>query len=282
MTELLQNYTHAFRPISLDELNTRAALLDRKEHKYILSPEQLRQVTAALSDRFDVLTIDSQTVFNYQSVYMDTDDLVSYTYDNQGSKKRRFKARTRYYVESGLCYFEIKLKDKYGGTVKKRMRYATEHYGTVTEEAMALLKCAYTELYDKPFEYELRGRMEVKYSRMTLVAREGGERMTIDFNLSFSDGYNATAARQFIIVETKSSSGNGIADRLFRNLGIRPRSCSKFSLGMNLLSFKVRYNKYKPLLKLYNTLPFVDPNMQAYALPSVTNTHVPIGQTPEP
>ncbi|MBC7943139.1 polyphosphate polymerase domain-containing protein [Candidatus Saccharibacteria bacterium] len=255
MNHLLKQLTRSFQPISLDDLNTRASLLERQENKYILSVEQLQEMLGFLSNKFDILTIGDQTAHNYRSVYFDTKEMVGYRYDIQGSIKRRFKARTRYYVESGLCYFEVKLKDKRGGTVKKRLRYDAKDYGTITPLAKRFLEDAYIALYGVPFEHQLTARLEGSYSRITLVAKAGGERMTIDFNLSFTNGTNTTLTRPLIIVETKSSNGNGIADMAFRRRNIRPQGCSKFCLGVNLLGFKVRYNKFKPLLEMYHRLP---------------------------
>lgn len=255
MTELLTHYIKNFAPISLEDMNTHSALLERQENKYVLTVDQFQELISEFSDKFDRLTIDGQAVFNYRSVYFDTDSLIGYTYHNQGRNKRRFKIRTRYYIESGLCFFEIKVKDKRGGTIKKRMKYNAADYGTINDEAMKFMHDTYEQVYAEPFQHKISAMMEVNYSRMTLVAKRGGERMTIDFNLWFTEGKYRTHVRPFVIIETKSPTGKGIADSIFRQHNIRSRSCSKYCLGANLLRFNVKHNRFKPLLKLYENSP---------------------------
>ncbi len=70
-----------------------------------------------------VLQIDGQRVFDYESVYFDTDDFTLFRHHLQG-RRRRYKVRTRTYLASGLCMFEVKLKGARGQTVKERIGHA--------------------------------------------------------------------------------------------------------------------------------------------------------------
>jgi hypothetical protein len=260
MTGLFEPYTKAFDTISLEDLNKYAALLDREENKYLVATDQFIKLMSDLKQAFYVLEIEKQTVFSYKSMYFDSTDLIGYTYHNQGRTKRRFKIRTREYIDSGLCFFEVKLKNKRGGTIKKRIPYTTDNYGAITNEALRFLRDTYESTYGQLFSYDISPQVEVSYSRITLVAKNSPERVTIDFNLSFSGHDKTTPVRPLIIVETKSSTGRGIADTIFRKHGIKSRSCSKYCLGANLLDHNVKYNNFKPLLKLYNNLPVYDPS----------------------
>lgn len=252
-------------PISLDELNAKAAMLDREENKYLLTSEEFISLTDDLAVEFDILSIKGETVFNYRSSYFDTDDLLGYSYHHQGRTKHRFKIRTRHYVESGLCFFEVKLKNKRGGTIKKRIPYDIKDYGTITPEARTFLEKTYADIYGADFSYDLSSQMEVNYRRITLVAKAGGERMTLDFNLNFENDEYVTPVRSMIIAETKSGNGRGIADAIFKKHGIKSRSCSKYCLGANLLQYNVKYNRFKPLLKLYGTLPIYADKLPTHA-----------------
>lgn len=259
MTGLFEPYTQAFETISLEDLNKYAALLDREENKYLIEADQFIKLMDDLQKAFYVLQIKKQTVFSYKSMYFDSDDLIGYTYHNQGRTKRRFKVRTREYIDSGLCFFEVKLKNKRGGTIKKRIPYTTDNYGAMTKEALRFLKETYKSVYGQLFPHEISPQVEVSYSRITLVAKDTAERVTIDFNLTFSgQDKTTTAVRPLIIVETKSPTGRGVADTIFRQHGIKSRSCSKYCLGANLLDHDVKYNRFKPLLKLYNNLPIYE------------------------
>jgi hypothetical protein len=258
MTELFEPYVNRFQPISLEAMNQSAALLERQEHKYVIDTERFFSLIDELAEDFYILQIGDGRVFSYRSMYFDSDRLDGYRYHHQGKLKGRFKIRTRQYVESGLCFFEVKLKDKRGGTIKKRIPYETSNYDRLTKPAQEFIQKWHRQIYGKPFPLRLSSQIEVNYQRITLAAKQGGERMTIDFNLSFANGQRTTPVRQMLIVETKSSNGRGLADDLMRRHGIKPRSCSKYCLGANLLEFGVKYNRFKPLLKMYDALPLYD------------------------
>ncbi len=255
MKHLFHAHINKFTPISLQELNTHAALLDREENKYILTPERLSELVPELVDNFRILQINDNAIFGYKSLYFDSDEFIGYRYHNQDRVKRRFKIRTRHYVDSKSCFFEIKLKTKRGGTIKRRLPYAVEDYGNLTEEARQFLQTTYQQVYGLPFTHDLIPRLEANCDRITLVSKQSSERMTIDFNLSFAREEKSLPVKCFVIIETKSPRGRGIADSIFKQHGIRSRNCSKYCLGINLLFNKIKYNRFKPLLKLYGKLP---------------------------
>ena len=255
MKDLFDAYTQKFDTISLQDLNMQAALHDREEHKYLLTPERFFELVPELAENFRILKIGDQKIFGYRTLYFDSDDLIGYTYHHQGRVKRRFKIRTRLYVNRDLCFFEVKLKSKRGGTIKKRIPYAIEDYGTLTDEAKEFLQTTYEQVYGLPFPYNLVPKVEVSCSRITLVSKENSERVTIDFNLSFAKEETISSEKRFVIVETKSLRGRGVGDSIFKKNGIRSKNCSKYCLGVNLLFNNVKYNRFKPLLKLYRSLP---------------------------
>ena len=258
MNHLFDALAQKFDTISLQDLNEQAALLDREENKYVLTLERFFELGPELIDNFHILKIGDDRVFEYRTLYFDTDDLIGYTYHHQNRIKRRFKIRTRHYVNSGLCFFEVKLKSKRGGTIKKRIDYAIENFNTVTDEARHFLNTTYQQVYGLPFTQIITPKLEVNCSRITLVHNESSERLTIDFNLRFALNENTSPPKSLVIMETKSLSGRGVSDTIFKLHGIRSRSCSKYCLGVNLLHTEVKYNRFKPLLKLYKDLPFYD------------------------
>ena len=101
--------TQLVRPTGLDEVSARVELLTRVDRKYFVPVETFREFTALLEDEFAVLDIDGRRMFGYESVYFDTPDLATYRAHLQG-RRRRFKLRTRTYVDSGACMLEVKLK----------------------------------------------------------------------------------------------------------------------------------------------------------------------------
>jgi hypothetical protein len=91
----------------------------------------------------------------------------------------------------------------------------------------------------------------MEYRRITLVAKEGGERMTIDTSLRFDANGVVRAVRpDMFIIETKSARGNGIADKILRGLHLHPtKSCSKYCIGMASTGAVARQNRFLPALR---------------------------------
>src|SRR5699024_8007791 len=104
-------------PISLDDVVEHAALQTRVDKKFLLTPEQFHQFTQLLGQAFKVMEIGGLRSFQYRSTYFDTPDFEQFTAHRQG-RRRRYKVRSRTYVESELCMFEIKTKGLRGATVK--------------------------------------------------------------------------------------------------------------------------------------------------------------------
>jgi hypothetical protein len=107
---------------SLAEVLERSALQARIDRKYLVPIERLAELAARLPATWAVLEIDGLRGFAYESVYFDTPDLLTYRQHLQG-RRRRYKVRTRTYLDSGDCMFEVKLKGRRDETVKARLPY---------------------------------------------------------------------------------------------------------------------------------------------------------------
>lgn len=238
-----------FSPVSLAELNRRAPLLDRQEHKYVVPADTWWAVADGLVDDFDILTINGEVAFTYETTYYDTDDLLTYRQHVQ-SHRRRFKVRSRHYVDSGECFFEIKLKGAQGRTVKQRLPSTPSMHGRIDSAATDFVRERLETAYGEPLESQLVPALTMGYRRMTLVGRGEEERVTIDSALTFAtpDGATASAPTDRVIVEVKSPTGVGVADRAFREAGVRSMACSKYCVGLNLVGDDARYNRFKRVL----------------------------------
>ena len=232
-----------FAPISLDELNARAALLTRVDAKYIVDAPTFARLEEALADDYLALEIDGLRRFTYETVYFDSAALDAYHAHLQG-RRRRYKCRTRRYVESGRQVFEVKLKGLRGATVKHQLEIAD--HGVMTDAARDFAEEVLRDAYALELAPQ-RPVLSMSYRRMTLAARDTAERLTCDTDLRFPGG---ALAPGHVIVESKSERGRGRADRVLRKLGAHPVSCSKYCAGIGLTR-DVRANPFASLLRRY-------------------------------
>jgi hypothetical protein len=236
---------HGFDPISLDELNARAALLTRVDRKYIVDRWTLDAFAELIARDFLILEIETRRVFTYETVYFDSAELEAYHAHVQG-RRRRYKVRSRRYVDSDRHVFEVKLKGLRGATVKHQLAIAPGDYGALTEDAERFADEVLTDAYGRGLPDRLQPALAMTYRRITLAARDDAERVTCDFGLTFG---SAALAPGRVIVETKSERGRGAADRALRRLGARPINCSKYCAGIGLTREGVRVNPWLGVLR---------------------------------
>jgi hypothetical protein len=248
-TDAVEAAASTFAPITLVDLNLAAALQRRIDHKYIVHASRFAEIARALEPTHRVLEIEGRRTFRYWTMYFDSESLSSYRGHIQ-RRRRRFKCRCRHYVDSGRFTFEVKLKGHRGTTVKKQMGYAAEDARAVTAEARAFVGETLREAYGYDLDEPLLPVLSTEYSRTTLASREDGERVTCDFDLRFSTpaGDRFQIRPEFLIVESKSLHGAGVADRVLRAEGSRPTPMSKYVLGITLTE-SGRGNDFRRLLK---------------------------------
>lgn len=240
----------SFNSISLDKLNEKAPLLHRNDNKYVLNSEQLIQLLEHCKNRFDVLEINQKICFTYQNQYFDTDDLLTFKHHNQG-KRKRIKVRRRYYMDSQLAFFEVKLKGFRDKTHKYRLPIHSELLDKeLTTDEKLFLEEKYFSHYAHHWEYELTSSLNVTYQRIALVGKQSKERITIDNKISFSCSTDKkTLPQEYWIVEVKSELGKSQIDRWLLSKGIRPsKKCAKYCIGVSLLSYR-HNNRFRPIAK---------------------------------
>ncbi|WP_292705309.1 VTC domain-containing protein, partial [Microbacterium sp. SCN 71-17] len=113
-------------PVSLEELTEDAALLTRVDRKYLVPLASAAELLEELGRRPHaprVLEMDARREMAYRSVYFDTPDLLSFRLAAHG-RRRRFKLRTRSYLDTGSTFLEMKTRGARGSTQKDRDAYA--------------------------------------------------------------------------------------------------------------------------------------------------------------
>lgn len=246
-----------FAPIGLDDLVAESALLTRTDRKYVLRLAEAESLVGALDPRTQVLTIARRRSFRYSSVYFDTPDLLSFRTAAHG-RRRRFKVRTRSYLDGGGTFLEVKVQGVRGVTVKERVahrlpdRLGSAGRGYVQEGLEPLGLPASTARALTPV-------LRTDYRRTTLTPPGGGLRITLDTDLVWTTAPWSTAqgrrltAPDLVVVETKSATGAGEVDRLLWRRGHRPDAISKYATGMAALHPDLPGNRWARVLNRHLT-----------------------------
>jgi hypothetical protein len=239
-----------FDAISLAGLNAKAEMLTRLDNKYVVSLDTLDRLAPALGAHFEILEIDGKRCFSYRTQYFDTPEMSSFRHHVQG-RRHRSKVRTRHYLDADICFVEVKLKSLRKVTVKKRLPHDPGALDRLTEHALQFVEDAHLTRYGRGALAPYAPVMQMQYDRMTLVARSGGERLTIDRGLRFwNDSASEAVSPDMVVIETKSAFGRGIADTVLRGEGYHPiGSCSKYGVGLAALGMVPRFNKFLPAFR---------------------------------
>ncbi|WP_329016050.1 polyphosphate polymerase domain-containing protein [Micromonospora rifamycinica] len=234
-------------PIGLAELTERAGLQTRFDRKYLLPLTEVPHLIAGLGRGDQVLEIDGRRTFRYESIYFDTADLVSFRLTAR-RRRRRFKIRTRTYLDSGLCWLEVKTEGTRGGTVKERLAYRPDDSGTLTP-GRSFVDGVLAPLRTGP-ELAFAPTLTTRYLRSTLYLPATGSRATIDVALHWEDpGGRRLELPQLAIVETKTGSTASHVDRLLWRRGHRPVAISKYATGLAALDPELPAARWRRILR---------------------------------
>ena len=224
----------SFSPITLSQLNAQASFLDRIDTKYLMTEDDFEKVLSDLEEDFFVLEINEKSIFEYESIYMDTENYSFYN-QHQNKEKSRTKVRTRLYVDSQIAFFEYKQKQN-GLTRKFRYQFNPELHGKMWVEATKFFEGVFQSMYGKMPE-KIIPSIITKYSRLTFCSKNNDERVTVDFNVRVLDARNPKSEeipfKNLVIIESKSAGRKGKSHKVMKHHHIQEAaSCSKYSLGL--------------------------------------------------
>ena len=241
-------FLNAMNTVSLAELDS-VALLNRFDSKYVLNKQQLQSIASVIQQNYGVLQIEDNKIFTYENNYFDTDDLQFY-YDHHNGYSNRMKVRGRKYIETNISFFEIKRKENIDRTAKTREK-VDQLISIIDENKKETIQ----RLSRKPIA-DLSLMLNNKFNRITFVNNDQTERMTLDFNLQFSDKSGEKNFLDFYVLEIKQSKSNGrsIVTETLKKNNIREQGFSKYVFGVIALKKNVRLNNFLPLIKKINKL----------------------------
>ncbi len=228
----------ALGTIGLARLADLPDLQTRMDRKYVVPDDvvaRLGEVHAGSA----VLAVGGTTALRYASVYFDTPDLACYRAAATG-RRRRYKVRTRAYLDTGVCLLEAKTAGARGETVKLRAAHPFDARGGLDDAAREVLAG-----WLGPDLPELVPTLTTTYRRTTLVDLRTGQRVTIDTSVvaTTPDGRSALVCPG-TLVETKSVGRPSATDRWLWAQGCRPMRISKFAVGLAALAPDLPANRW--------------------------------------
>lgn len=248
----------AFATVDLEELNVEAELQTRVDRKYMLPIEALPAVLEQLPGEARVLEVAGNRAMAYQSVYFDTPELTSFLLAAR-ARRRRFKIRTRSYVDSAASFLEVKTRGGRALTVKDRIPVDTVATAALSGEARAYADHVLADSgIDGLGAVLLEPTLTTAYRRATVLLPAAGgrppSRATIDVDLRWTDrGRDGQFGRSLTtpasaIVETKSGARAGAVDRALWAAGHRPTRVSKYATGLAALRPGLPANRWTRVL----------------------------------
>ena len=238
----------------LDDLN-KAKLMRRVDTKFLLPIDRLADVLQLMSGHYSVLDFDGVRTSQYRTIYYDT-PCREFFHDHHRGRMNRYKVRHRLYEDTDTAFLEVKLKGNKGYTNKKRINVQT----TASDDL--LQHQAFLQKLNVPYIEQLIPLQQGSYKRIALANELEGERLTLDFDLSFSR-YGEEDTEQnlgaLFIAELKQPRlhRNTPFVQLMRSWNIRSGNFSKYCIGSCLLDQdNLKHNRFKPIihkLKQFNS-----------------------------
>lgn len=228
-------------PITLDEMSG-IRLMNRTDTKFLANKALLLEVLKLAKDDYYVQEIQQKRIARYRTTYWDSENYQFFRM-HQAGRKPRTKVRVRTYEDSdGLTFLEVKKKDNHGKTKKKRIevRSQTEVFESGGDEFVT--KKVGQSLHN------FHPCLQNYFKRITLVNKGKTERLTIDFDIDYTnfDTNKLDNSDQLVIIELKRDGRvfSPIKDILLK-LRIKPHGYSKYVIGSYMTNPNLKANRLK-------------------------------------
>ncbi len=228
------------------------SLMKRKDSKFVFNISELPKILNEFIQEYKVLQINNHRLLLYNTAYYDTPDLDLY-YMHHNERLNRFKIREREYCISEDFFLEVKRKNNKKVTSKRRVKSKLEKddANLFSDNRKSIKKC--TDFDVKKLEIKLNN----SFYRITLANFDNNERLTIDLFLKLYNEEKSVELNSLVIGELKQDAMKksfSLAQRIFKEHGIRPNRISKYCIGTVLLNDNIKYNRFKPKLLTLNKI----------------------------
>lgn len=236
-----------FHPVFLNEMQG-AELQNRLDFKFVFQRCLLEDILEQMMNSYRVLEINGVRLQHYETLYFDTEDYKLY-HAHHNQRSSRVKIRIRHYASNQLTFAEVKNKLNTGRVVKKRIAVESLKSGLPSNVL------AFTGGRDMLQIEDLKPGVMVNFDRVTFVALNGAERVTLDLNLEMYDDQKRYTTPDLIIAELKLyKKDNSVFTKIMQQLRVRPWGVSKYCLAISMLKDNVRKNNFKPVHTYLNKL----------------------------
>ena len=243
LTAALAGFTAAAESLLQDR-----ALLRRVDRKYLLAARHLPALLGVLTRGHHLLHAAGHPVATYRTEYFDTPDRQSYD-DHRRGRRPRCKVRIRHHLERRVSFLEVKQKQPDGRTAKWRLPrlFGNDDLDDAARRFIA-------EHCPLPAA-ALTGAASITFRRITLLALDTEERITVDHDVVMQCGPRRHRFEDLAIVEVKQARFSSSTDVLgaLRAVRAREQSISKYCVAVARLA-PVRANSFKPGLRAIQQL----------------------------
>lgn len=240
MTFWFESLVERFPAIDVEGMDSLAALEQRFDRKYIVSEEEANNFFSMMPGSLTALEIDGKRSFAYESWYFDTANLESFR-ATAHRRRRRWKVRTRTYLDAKKSMVEVKLRDQRGQSVKRRL---PEDFSLAPNLTMKGAQFVNEVLGREGLAATLTSTLQTSYERISVVDVENGVRLTADLGVKCQSVVGKEALIKGVVIETKSLRGPGPIDRALWRRGHRPVRLSKYATGMAAVHIELSRNKW--------------------------------------
>ena len=263
----ITDITQRFPTIPLKETG-KVRLMNRLDTKYVVPVPVLAELLADAVPYYMIqLNMAGERQASYRTLYFDTPDC-SMFHQHVLRRLVRDKVRIREYADSGEFFLEVKHKDNHGKTRKQRVEVNARFDDTRDIQWNQMLLDVRHDHHDRalyvPHAETITPHLMNEFQRITLVAKNMSERITIDSGLRFNNlrtGQRA-ALTEVAIIEVKRDGllHSPFHDILLRH-SIHNMGFSKYCIGSALTNNTLRTNNLKEKLLTIS-------KMQHSAIPS--------------
>jgi hypothetical protein len=241
---MISNNLTKFSPISLKEMDN-VSLLKRVDTKFLTTEKKLVEILTLISSEYNVLDIENKRLMKYSTLYFDSNDKILYKH-HHNKKGNRHKIRMRKYVDSNICFLEVKKKNNTGFTNK--FRCPIDNF----ETKLSPSSLKFIKKYSDSSQI-LHPVLSNTFSRFTLVNKNVPERVTIDTRIVFKSNNVSKILDKIVVIEVKQEKGkeNTAIYKALKTCKISNVSFSKYCIGISNLIPSIKSNQFKEInLKL--------------------------------